>query len=118
MKRALSHWPSPRHTYMKLTLISLSLAFLTGCIAGPPGPPPLPGLGPDTGWVFFFAITVGIVVWLARTPLSEYWHRRKGANNVRSYKILQERYAKGEISRDEYLRIASDLDAHEHPRGA
>jgi Short C-terminal domain len=95
----------------------LPIVLSSGCAAGP-APPPFLGPGPDAGWVLFFVVAVGIVAWLARTPLSRYWHSRNGANDLTPYEILRERYAKGEISRDEYLRIASDLDTHGQPRGA
>ena len=98
--------------------ILLLIALLTaGCAAGPLGPPPLP-LGPDLEWAAFAVAALAGVFWLTREAHSRYWLRGSGRGNPQAYDILQERYAKGEISREEYLRMASDLGAYQHPPGA
>ena len=99
-------------SYTMLFLIT----SLAGCAAGPPAPPLLP-IGPGLEWVAFLLVAIGAVVWLTRNGLSQYWPRGSRTSSSRAYDLLRERYAKGEISREEYLRVASDLEAHEHPRG-
>jgi hypothetical protein len=105
-----------RHT---LTYVTIVLLTLTVANCGPgllaPGPP-LPGLGPGFEWIALFAIIVAAGAWLSRSKfaalLQTYDKRRSQA-----FEILRERYAKGEISREEYLRIANDLDRHENVPG-
>jgi len=90
--------------------------LLTGCATSPPGPPLLP-VGPDPEWAAFLLVAIVAVIWLTRNSVSQFWRRDSGNSSSRAYDVLRERYAKGEISREEYLRVASDLEAHEHPRG-
>jgi putative membrane protein len=114
---------------MKRTLTYLTIVLLTLTVAncGPgllaPGPP-LPDLGPGFEWIGPFAIIVAIIVaivvaagaWLSRSKFSAFFQtydRRRS----QAFDILRERYAKGEISREEYLRIANDLDRHENVPG-
>jgi Short C-terminal domain len=96
--------------------LSYTMLFLTtllaGCAAGPPGPPALP-LGPGLEWMGFLLVAIAGVVWLTRNGLSQYWRSGSGTGSSHAYDVLRERYAKGEISREEYLRVASDLEAHE-----
>jgi len=101
-----------RRTLSYTTLFLITL--LAGCAAGPPAPPPLP-MGPGLEWIAFLLVAIGGVVWLTRNGLSQYWPRGSGTTSSRAHDLLRERYAKGEISQEEYLRVASDLEAHEHP---
>ena len=59
------------------------------------------------GWLFM-ALVVGLVVWLivstTRRPDSA------GRESRRALHILDERYAAGEINRDEYLERKNDLE--------
>ena len=59
------------------------------------------------GWLFM-ALVVGLVVWLivstTRRPDSA------GRESRRALQILDERYAAGEINRDEYLERKNDLE--------
>ena len=59
------------------------------------------------GWVFM-ALVVGLVVWLiwstTRRPESPHRGERRAVD------LLDERYAKGEIDRDEYLERKADLE--------
>jgi putative membrane protein len=66
------------------------------------------GLDWTTG--LFVIVLAGILVWTLRGSLSE----RLGSRHTRSRShsaldIAQERYARGEISRDEFLEITNDL---------
>jgi putative membrane protein len=57
-------------------------------------------------WVAFLVLIVAAVVWFVRsqTPTSGGAERRSGGLNV-----LDERYARGEIDREEYLQKKRDL---------
>ena len=66
------------------------------------------GLDWTTG--LFVIVLAGILVWTLRGGLSE----RLGSRNTRprshsALEIAKERYARGEISRDEFLDMTNDL---------
>jgi putative membrane protein len=95
-----------------LILIIASLYVLilgTGC-AGPLGPPL--GFGPGLDQlVFWGAIFIaGLVLW---PRVQRHFRKNDGMPGTSrlssSMEIIAERYAKGEINRDEYLRIINDL---------
>ena len=70
------------------------------------------------GWiigVFIVGLVIGIVmliIWLVKRSGSrhEYVHAGHGVTISSPRDILQVRYARGEISRDDYLEILKDLD--------
>jgi Short C-terminal domain len=103
---------------MKRTLTYLAIVLLTLTVAnrGPglvaPGPP-LPGLGPGFEWIALFAIIVVAGAWLSRSRFATFF-RTYDKRRSQAFEILRERYARGEISREEYLRIANDVDRHEN----
>ena len=84
--------------------------LLAGCAPAPPGLPPL--LAPGLEWVGLLLVAIGGLFWLSRNGVSQFW-RRNSDSNSRAWDFLRERYAKGDISREEYLRVASDLEADE-----
>jgi uncharacterized membrane protein len=92
------------------TLIALSrlsvLILFAGC-AGPMGPPL--GLGP--GWDELAGVAiVAIVVALAYRPIRKLFSNRLNATNSASpQNIARERYARGEISQEEFQRIMQQL---------
>jgi hypothetical protein len=102
-----------------LTYVTIVLLMLTVANCGPgllaPGPP-LPGLGPGFEWITLFAIIAAAGAWLSRSKLAAFFPRYHKSRS-QAFEILRERYAKGEISREEYLRIANDLDRHENVPG-
>jgi hypothetical protein len=102
-----------------LTNVTIVLLMLTVANCGPgllaPGPP-LPGLGPGFEWITLFAIIAAAGAWLSRSKLAAFFPRYHKSRS-QAFEILRERYAKGEISREEYLRIANDLDRHENVPG-
>jgi putative membrane protein len=66
--------------------------------------------GPGFGWIFmvlfWVLVTLGIVAlakWLSST--------RGGGSTRRPLDILQERYARGEITREQYEQMRRDLEA-------
>jgi len=73
----------------------------------------LPGLDPGFEWITLFAIIVAAGAWLSRSKFAAFFPTQDKRRS-QAFKILRERYAKGEISREEYLRIANDLDQHEN----
>ncbi len=56
-------------------------------------------------WIVILALLVAGVVWLFRalTSRADFWHRSSALD------VLEERYARGEIKRDEYLEKRRDL---------
>jgi hypothetical protein len=94
----------------------LLTTLLAGCVAGPAGPPPVP-LGPGLEWVAFLLVAIAGVLWLTRNGVSKLWHRGLDNGSSHAWDLLRERYAKGEISREEYLRVAADLEVNEHAHG-
>jgi putative membrane protein len=102
-----------------LTYVTIVLLMLTVANCGPgllaPGPP-LPGLGPGFEWIVPFAIIVVAGAWLSRSKFAAFFPTQDKQRS-QAFEILRERYAKGEISREEYLRIANDLDRHENVSG-
>ncbi len=66
------------------------------------------------GWGGMFMVgVVGLIILLAvlflvfQNPLSSTEHRDRGSDTP--FEVLQKRYARGEISREEYQRMKQDL---------
>lgn len=93
-------------TYVAILLLTLSLA---NCGPGLLAPGPPPGLGPGSEWIALLFMAVALGVWLTRSNWSKFF-RAHDTRTSQADEILRERYAKGEISRDEYVRTASDLN--------
>lgn len=53
--------------------------------------------------LIFVALIIGIIIW------AMYSVEQNNNMQKSSIKILEERYARGEISRDEYLKMSEDL---------
>jgi putative membrane protein len=60
-------------------------------------------------WIVILALIIGGVVWLIRT--SSYSHVFPRSRPSPRLDALEERYARGEINRDEYLEKRSDMAA-------
>jgi hypothetical protein len=107
---------------MRRTVNYLIVALLTLPVANcgpallPPGPP-LPGFGSGRDWIAFVAVAATAGTWLRHSKWADLL-RTHGTSRSRSSEVLRERYAKGEISREEYLRIANDLEPPENVRGS
>jgi hypothetical protein len=86
------------------------ITLLAGCASSPPGL--LPPLDPGLEWTGLLLVAIVVLVWLTRHGVSQFW-RRNSDSNSRAWDFLRERYAKGDISREEYQRVASDLEADE-----
>ncbi len=62
------------------------------------------------GWGFMFLIPIVFLVLLvfgAHYLITEY---ARTGNDERALEVLKERYAKGEITREEYLKMKKDLE--------
>jgi len=64
------------------------------------------GLGGMTMWALWILIIVALV-WLATSAARR--GRDSGRHEKSALEILEERYARGEIERDEYLQKRNDL---------
>ena len=60
-------------------------------------------------WVIILALAVAAVVWFVRstTHATTYPPQRMGRS--RGLELLEERYARGEINREEYMQKKADL---------
>ena len=88
----------------------LLLIFAGGCAVGPFGPPL--GLGPGLDQVVFWGlICIGAVLLWPR--VQRFLRKNASASHKTAssagIQIAAERYAKGEINREEYLKIIDDL---------
>ena len=83
---------------------------------------PIPGLrpmfGPDSGASLLVLAVIGLCVYgvqRLRQHKPDWWPRAgsgRGVNGESAIQILRERYAKGEISRSDYLQSLDDLVQH------
>jgi uncharacterized membrane protein len=92
-------------TVIALSRLSVLILF-AGC-AGPMGPPL--GLGP--GWDEFAGVAiVAIIVALAYRPIRKLFGNRLNATSATlPQNIARERYARGEITQEEFQRIIKHL---------
>ena len=66
------------------------------------------GFGMIFGFIFFIAIVIGVIlliVWLVRRPGCSITNK----TSARSLEILKERYAKGELTKEQYESMKKDL---------
>ena len=59
------------------------------------------------GWLFM-AMIIAVVVWLIRSTTHQ--RRSSKGHEDRALRVLDQRYARGEIDRDEYLERKTDLE--------
>ena len=59
--------------------------------------------------LIFLVVIIAVVVWLVRGGWQPDRHATVSDSRSRGLDILQERYARGEIDRDEYLKKKQDL---------
>ena len=79
---------------------------------------PFQGMGPWMGWgmlvhgilwLFLLALAIIGAIALLRSVFGARSTGFRGRNRSRGLDILEERYARGEIQREEYLRMKGDL---------
>ena len=85
--------------------LSTTVLLLTGC-AGPMGPPL--GPGPETDSVFGILVILLFAGLLYRS--SKDWRNPKNPESSAIH-ILRERYARGELTREQFQNIMRDLSA-------
>lgn len=68
-----------------------------------------PGLGSIALWVIILAVVVALVYFLVRTGRS---HGSATGAEGTPLEILRRRYAKGEITKDQFDEIRKNLDQH------
>lgn len=62
-------------------------------------------------WILAIAVIVAVVVWAVRAGSgSANRHRGESKTRPTALEILDERYARGEIDREDYLARKADLD--------
>jgi len=96
--------------FITVAIDTTAILMIEAC-AGPP--PPVPPLGPGLDWLVLLAIIGVAAYWITKRVRQ---HKVGGSRSAPSHAadILRERYAKGEIPRDEFLRIGHDLDGRQH----
>jgi uncharacterized membrane protein len=85
--------------------LSSAMLLLTGC-AGPLGPPF--GLGPEADTVFGILVILLFAGLLYRS--SKGWRNAKNPESPAIH-ILRERYARGELTREQFQNMMRDLSA-------
>ncbi|HEY8531623.1 MAG TPA: SHOCT domain-containing protein [Limnochorda sp.] len=65
--------------------------------------------------ILFWAVLIGGIVWLVRT-LAEGSRTARQEGPSRALAILEERFARGEISAEEFRRMREELQAGRPPR--
>lgn len=66
------------------------------------------GYGMDYGWIvmtLFFVAIIWIIIWL----LNQTKHLEHNSGDISHKDILKKRYAKGEITKKEYLEMRNEL---------
>jgi putative membrane protein len=74
------------------------------------------GMGMGFFWwlfpaIFFFIFVGGLALFFKRGGVSGCGHHEHHGESVSAKDILERRYARGEIGRDEYLKIKQDLES-------
>ena len=108
------------------TTLVLATGFcLEGCTAAAPPPPPMHSFMPVPGWdwlagtmycltplvtlaAIVLIITILLVLSRGKGPFKS---RLASSSGLAAKEIVQERYARGEISRAEYRQLLEDLEA-------
>ena len=68
------------------------------------------GYGPIhmIAWIVIIAAVIALCAWMMRSVCMPGMHRHGGARSA-GLDVLEQRYARGEINRDEYLQKKQDL---------
>ena len=62
-------------------------------------------------WLLALVLLAGAVVWFMRSSPSIRMGRQAGAGPTSGLDLLEQRYARGEVNREEYLQKKDDLQA-------
>lgn len=60
-------------------------------------------------WIVILALIIAAVVWLVRAMTHPGQTHSAGERRSRGLEVLEERYARGEIKREEYLEMKKDI---------
>lgn len=60
-------------------------------------------------WLLILALIIGGIVWFARTTMQRTEAAQLSPRRPPGLDVLEERYARGEINRDEYLQKRKDI---------
>ena len=94
-------------------LLSVVAVLIDTWLFGLFGPGPLiPGLGPmfdQLPAILFGCSLLLCVAWLVRKSMPRSTSNSAVEGGTKAEEILRERYARGEVNRDEFHRIAEDL---------
>ncbi len=87
------------------------LSFITGCAAGPPLGPLDIGLPPGLGQLLMIVLLIAAVLFTAtrsrRTTMPA------SASDDSALSLLRDRYARGEIDREDFLQQRRDLEGQQ-----
>jgi uncharacterized membrane protein len=107
--------PMRRKVNIYCTTLSMAcaLTLLVSCTFAPGPPIPL-GLGPELDQIAppLFLLVVGVLAWRFGPALLRQFKKRAAtqSNEQPAQSAARQRYAQGEITRDEFLRISEDLN--------
>ena len=125
-------WPRPWHfiRWVVLGIVILILVGIAFSVISFILQPMAPGFGYSYRpffWPFPFGLFFGIFVifiifgvlrWIFWPPWGSYGHRRRRWRyQDESYYILRQRYARGEITKEQFEQMAQDLRRHEQGSG-
>ena len=85
------------------------LSFITGCAAGPFLGPADFGLPPGLGQMLLIVLLVAAVLVIATRAR----HTSMPASNDSALSLLRDRYARGEIGREDFLQRRRDLEGQQ-----
>ncbi|MEF8793220.1 SHOCT domain-containing protein [Thiohalorhabdus sp.] len=68
------------------------------------------GFGGPLIWILVIVVLVALVPWVVRQGSQNSAAGGGGAGSNRALEVLKERYARGEIDREEYQRKRTDLE--------
>ncbi len=103
-----------------VAVIAVIIAATTRAFYPPPSVTPVYGY-PFFGWYFFpfgFFFIFFIVFFVARVIFWPWgwgwgWRRRYGYGYGDAHEILRQRYARGEISKEQFDQMSRDLEQHQ-----
>ena len=100
--------------------VLIGVAVVLGIFYRPTSQTPYPMMFPfDFGWgwnlvgIFFFFWILSWVFGWGRWGWRGYRYRRWYSDDHGAYQILRERYAKGEITKEQFDQMTRDLQQHE-----
>ena len=96
---------------MRLGALLFAVLLLWSCAAGPAPPLPL-GLGPGFDQIFPIVLLViaALLVWKYLPSIQQRFRKTdRSAGDVEAESTIRQRYARGEVTREQYLQMLDDL---------